>query len=183
MNINFSIFCDGRPIQQSIHWLELRAMLEIPREQEEEIISFNGAKFCPTYMVRNDKVRSEIHRIKECVSEVTLLILEYNRAKDMRAALAEWQDFEHLAYTTFQHGTAEKPCDFIVVIPLACAIQTADYPALWQWAFERSGGLIDKAGKNPSRSVYMPRCSCERPSLFRFVANRAPYLDWRKLGI
>jgi hypothetical protein len=183
----FNDITDNKPKTDSLTWqqlCELTGKPDIRRQKDGRLIS--GANFTieieRTIKDTGEVVRG-IWRDKKCVSEISILKLDYDHAPPMEKGLTAWQAYRHLAYTTFNHNTPEKGNAYRVIIPLAEPIPAADYPALWQWAFEQSGRLIDLKCKDTSRIVYLPSCPPERQEFFQFTKYDGAALDWRLLNL
>jgi hypothetical protein len=93
-------------------------------------------------------------RHSENVISVSCLVLDFDAGVTIEEASQQWGDWFHIVHTTWNH----KPDDprFRLVLPLAHPVRGVDWEGVWLWAFERSGGRIDKAGKSPSNTFAMP---------------------------
>jgi len=169
----FNSITDNRAKELPINWSGLVELLETPKVLTDKSHGqlLTGAAFLARA------------RRKDTVKTSCLLMLDYDHAPPMQEALAAWQSYGHLAYTTWSHGTDEKGHAYRVIVPLAEPIAAADYPALWQWASQQSGGLIDVACKDVSRIMYLPACPDDRRGLFQFVKHEGAALDWRALNL
>jgi replicative DNA helicase len=129
------------------------------------------------------------HRLQANVTELSLLVLDYDHNASFEADLAPWRELRcrFAAYTTHSHRrvTKSNPAAeerFRVVIPLAVPIPAEKFPALWQWAARVSGGKIDAQAQDASRMYYTPAItSSEAP--YEFHIEDGDFLDWRMLDL
>lgn len=123
----------------------------------------------------------ENKRAKSTAIESSLLILDYDHVD--KIDLSVWQNMgiSFAAYTTFSHATNDKPCAYRVIIPLLNPIPADKYALLYQWAIEKSNGLIDPACKDVSRMQYLPACPKERLKDFKPFSNVGALLDWQSV--
>ncbi|MCP4702550.1 MAG: hypothetical protein GY862_37680 [Gammaproteobacteria bacterium] len=162
---------DTTPKPRSYTWARLCDILSTPKiRHKKDGLLISGATFTG-------------QRSNAAVDSVSMLSLDYDHAANMEHALEVWRGFQFAAYTSFSHGTPEKPCAFRVIIPLAEPIPNDQYPALWAWADEISGGAIDPICKDLSRAMYLPACPPDRRHLFRFVQGEGRALDWKSLNL
>lgn len=103
------------------------------------------------------------------VTHVSCLVLDYDDGTAIREATTTWSSWFHLVYTTWSH-TPTSP-RFRLVLPLAFAVASEDWPSVWSWAEEHAHFSIDPAMKSPAatyalpavRSLEWPREAFSRP--------------------
>jgi len=88
------------------------------------------------------------------VVSVSCLVLDFDAGVAIEEASQDWNSWFHILHTTWNHEP-EQP-RFRLILPLAHPVRGADWEGIWHWAFERSGGRIDKAGKSPSNTFALP---------------------------
>lgn len=171
--MKFSIFecvTDNLAKEETQEWHDLVQLFSKPdirNDKDGKLIS--GAIFT------NNK------RSKENAIESSLLILDFDHVETIDLSVWHNLSISFAYYTTFNHGTKDKPCAYRVVIPLKTPIPAASYPLLYQWATNITNGAIDKACKDISRIQYLPACPQERKHLFRHSANTGSFLDWQSV--
>ncbi len=169
---------DAKPRESRESWSQLTKRLsafKVRAEKDGQL--FSPAKFSPK------------HRTKENVTELSLLVLDYDHDVTVSQAFETWQrqGVRFLLYTTHSHQrrTKDHPkaedC-FRVVIALAEPIPASEYPGLWEWANSISGGKLDPSCKDSSRMFYLPaKASKDAPSEARSFDGAL--LDWRKIEL
>ena len=142
----------------------------------------DGALFSPA-------IFNPPRRKKENVTEVSLLVLDYDHAADFDRDTAIWrgQNLTFAAYTTHSsyRETESNPNAeerFRVILPLAEPIPKNKFPALWRWAERISDGKIDASAKDSSRMFYTPAIASV-DARYRFDFHDGDLLDWRKLDL
>lgn len=136
---------------------------------------FSPAKFSPA------------RRAKENVTELSLLVLDYDHNARISAATESWRrrGVRFLLYTTHSHQSVteghEHPEDcFRIVIPLSAPIPANEFPRLWEWASQVADGKLDPACKDTSRMYYLPAKS-SKDAPFEFHEVEGALLDWRMI--
>jgi replicative DNA helicase len=120
------------------------------------------------------------HRLLKNVHEVSLLVLDYDHA-NFNDDLLPWRErCAFAAHTTFNHSETDHR--FRVIIPLSVPIPPGEFPRLWKWATQISGGKIDAAASDASRMFYVPVRRSEHAA-YLFEINEGDLLDWRKLDL
>lgn len=129
---------------------------------------------------------SPARRSKENVTELSLLVLDYDHDASISDAVTNWRQFgvRFLLYTTHSHQRVteghKQPEDcFRIVIPLSEPIPASEFPRLWEWASVASSGKLDPACKDASRMYYLPAKVATEP--FEFHDIEGELLDWRKI--
>jgi hypothetical protein len=146
----FSNKRDNRPKLQSITWDGIVERIRNPVVRIEK----DGPAFSPA---RFDPAR----RAKDNVREIWMLVLDYDVGGSWRVDLKPWRDLgiRFAAHTTHSHqrmtSDHTEPADrFRVIIPLLEPISAAEFDKLFEWAYRRSGGKLDRAARDPSRMFY-----------------------------
>lgn len=128
-------------------------------------------------------------RGKKNVTEVSMLVLDYDHHASIDADCAPWRDLEltFAVYTTFSsYQVTESNPDaeerFRVMIPLLEPIPGDKFPLLWQWAAGLSEGKIDEAAKDSSRIFYTP-AKCAPEARYECFVHNGELLDWRALEL
>ncbi len=177
----YSIFnrkADAKPKESCGTWPQFIKRFSLPKIQVEKDGSlFSPAKFKPA------------HRLKENVTELSLLVLDYDHGITIDEALMMWQPLQVklLLYTTHSHQriTDDHPQAedrFRIIIPLKEPIPADEYPGLFQWATIVSAGKCDASCKDASRMHYFPaKASKNAPFEFRHLAGEL--LDWRAIAL
>lgn len=168
---------DNQPKLRQVSWKEFIDFCEQPKIRASK----NGAAFSP--------VTFNGTRSKENVESVSMLVLDYDREADWLLDLDVWKNLNltFAAYTTHSnlritkdHPNAQPR--FRVVIPLSEPIPKRLYAALWQWAFERTKGKIDRAARDESRLHYLPaKANADAP--YDSFTHDGILLDWQKLEL
>jgi replicative DNA helicase len=181
MTFRISLFDNKRdvtpkPAQRT--WSEICDHVQRPIVRRNK----DGALFSPASF---DPAR----RLKENVTELSLLILDYDHAADFDRDTAVWRDvgLRLAAYTTHSgYRRTENNPDaeerFRLIIPLADPIPASEFPKLWQWAATVSGGKVDASAKDASRMFYTPAIA-EEGARYRFDVHDGQPLDWRALQL
>lgn len=181
MSFNLSLFnskTDTLPKEAQRTWTQMCARLEHPVEREaKDGTLFSPAVFRPAY------------RLKENVTELSLLILDYDHHASFEADLTVWRELGccFAAYTTHSHRRATKSNPqaderFRVVVPLAAPIPAERFPALWKWAARISGGKIDAQAQDSSRMYYTPAIASSNAP-YQFHIEEGDLLDWCVLDL
>lgn len=116
------------------------------------------------------------------VEAVTCLVLDYDDGTLPDEALAPWADWPTMLYSTWNH-TDEHP-RLRVVLVLDEPVPAHAWPRAWRWAWERSGGHIDPACKDPSRLYVLPAVKHRNAPYVRDVRDPGGALlrvDWERL--
>ena len=179
-NYGISLFnnkSDNQPKLRQVSWKEFIEFCGQPKiRASKDGAAFSPAKFNGT-------------RSKENVESVSMLVLDYDREANWLSNLDVWKNLNltFAAYTTHSHLRITKDHPnaqprFRVVIPLSESIPKRLYAALWQWAFERTKGKIDRAARDESRLHYLPvKANADAP--YDFFINNGVLLDWQKLEL
>jgi hypothetical protein len=172
--VRISLFdrkADASPRQVERTWPEIcRKIPRPPIRDEKDGPLWSPATFDPP------------HRLLKNVVELSYLVLDYDEFADFERDLRPWRNrgCALAAHTTFSHS--ENLHRFRVIIPLADPIPAADFPRLWNWASQLSGGKIDAAASDASRMFYVPgRRSEDAPYLFEICEG--DFLDWQALDL
>lgn len=161
---------DNKPKSQQMSWEEFVARFSRPSIRQCK----DGELFSPAAFIGT--------RAKGNVTEACMLVLDYDHESDFKRNLQVWRErgYTFVACTTYSHSETEHR--FRVVIPLAVPIPADRFPFLWNWAFDLSGGKIDRAASDISRMFYTPAvASKDADWLFESVAGSL--LDWRTLDL
>lgn len=119
-------------------------------------------------------------RLLKHVREVSMLFLDYDLDAEFERDLQPWRPYTFVAHTTFSHTPEHQR--FRVIVLLKEPIPADQFPGLWKYASQVSGGKIDAAASDASRMYYVPgRQSETAPYLFE--VNEGQPLDWRKLDL
>lgn len=158
----------AKPVECS--WQELTDLLSSPdiRDLKDGAL-FSGAQF--------DNNR----RGKANAKDTSVLLLDFDH--DETIVLNKWDNLNvaYFYYTSFSHGTPEKPCAYRVVIPLLKPIPASSYQFLFEWVKDYSPS-IDAKCKDISRIMYLPSCPVERHELFRCGGETSRgFLNWETL--
>ncbi|MGH9839694.1 MAG: YfjI family protein [Blastocatellia bacterium] len=126
-------------------------------------------------------------RAKENARELSLLVLDFDSGLEIEDGLRPWRALGlRCAYhTTHSHlrVTPDHPDAqprYRVVIPLADPIPASEFPALWRWAAEQSGGEIDRVCRDVSRIYYAP-AKASKDAHYEWGDFDGALLDWRAL--
>lgn len=168
---------DNQPKLQQKSWKEFIELCKEPKIR----VNKDGAAFSPVTF--NGK------RAKNNVESISMLVLDYDREADWESDLDVWRNLNltFAAYTTHSHlqTTKDHPNAeqrFRIVIPLIEAIPKQLYPALWQWAYQRTKGKIDCAARDESRLYYLPtKASVDAP--YEYYIHDGDLLDWQKFAL
>jgi len=108
------------------------------------------------------------------VEHLSCLVLDYDSGVPLDDALEAWSRWFHLVHTTWSH-TPEQP-KYRVILPLAAPVRAEDWPNFWQWAFARTGGVVDSAPKSAGSTFALP--AIPRPQwVHRSFKVSGPLLD------
>ena len=99
--------------------------------------------------------------LQEAVVTVSALVLDYDDGTEPTDAIAPWEAYDFVIYTTHSHMRATKKdptpkAKFRIVLPLAEPLAPAAFRALWAWAATRAVGKIDPSCKDLFRRYYWP---------------------------
>lgn len=172
-NFNISLFnnkLDNTAKPQSLDWQALSKLLTTPdirNDKDGRLIS--GATF------------TDNRRNKKNAIESSLLNLDFDHVETIDLLWLNQLAISYAFYTTFSHGTKEKPCAYRVIIPLNKPIPADKYPFLFKWALDITQGKIDPACKDISRMQYLPACPNDRKHLFQHGSNIGTLLDWQNV--
>lgn len=168
---------DSKPKQELLTWQKLVERLKLPVVRKAK----DGKMFSPAKL---NGTRGNGH-----VESIALLVLDYDHDGDFARDVAVWHELglRAVAHTTHGHlrKTETNPnADprFRVIIALSEPISPANFPALWQWACEKSGGRIDPAPKAVSNAFYLPAVA-SKDAPFEFEEIPGALLDWRTLDL
>jgi putative DNA primase/helicase len=161
---------DNEPKPQQMSWEEFVARFSRPSIRQYK----DGELFSPAIFNGT--------RAKENVTEACMLVLDYDHDADIKHELQMWRErgYTFIAYTTYRHS--EKEHRFRVVIPLASPIPADQFPLLWKWALDSSGGKIDRAASDVSRMFYTPAVA-SKDAAWLFESITGSLLDWRTLDL
>ena len=159
-------------------WQQLCSNFQKPQIRiEKDGLLFSPAKFEPAY------------RKKENVIEVSILVLDIDHNAELEmlktqisvldSAFAVYSTHSHLRLTTTNPNAEPR---FRVCLPLACPIPAKDFPALWQYAKQKTGLPMDESAKDASRMFYTPAIA-EKDAPYIFHIKDGVFLDWRKLPL
>lgn len=169
---------DATPKPTARTWGEICERVRRPIVRADK----DGALFSPA-------VFNPSRRKKENVTEVSLLVLDYDHAADFDRDTATWRNLKltFAAYTTHSsyRETESNPKAeerFRVILPLAEPIMAGKFPALWQWAARTSGGKVDTSAKDASRMFYTP-ATASNDARYRSEIYDGALLDWRALNL
>ncbi len=104
---------------------------------------------CPLWaphVIRQGGRRCAAHTL-----EVTALVLDYDDGVDVRTALARWEPYRAVAYTTWSHTPDAPRCR--LVLPLKSPVTGSVWSAVYR--AQRDAGS-DGACCDPSRAYYVP---------------------------
>jgi hypothetical protein len=169
---------DTQPREVQRTWAQMCARFRRPvvREAKDGTL-FSPAVFRPAY------------RLQENVTEVSLLVLDYDHQASFEDDSRVWGSLRccFAAYTTHSHRriTKSNPAAeerLRVVVPLVMSIPAERFPALWKWAAHISGGKIDAQAQDSSRMYYTPAiASLGAP--YQYHEQEGDLLDWRALDL
>ncbi|MDQ3012459.1 MAG: YfjI family protein, partial [Acidobacteriota bacterium] len=169
---------DAAPKPAERTWAQICARIEQPLVRAEK----DGALFSPASF---DPAR----RKKENVTEVSLLVLDYDHDASLDRDTTVWRErgLTFAAYTTHssRRQTDSNPDAeerFRVIVPLSEPIPAAEFPKLWQWAAKASGGKVDASAKDASRMFYTPAIA-EAGAQYRFDVHDGALLNWRAINL
>jgi replicative DNA helicase len=166
----FNHKADNVPRAVERAWSDItRKMQRPPIRSEKDGPLYSPATFDPA------------HRLLKNVREVSMLVLDYDHNANFNDDLQPWRErCAFAAHTTFSHSESEHR--FRVVIPLAEPIPNKEFPRLWKWAAQVSGGKIDAAASDASRMYYVPVRASERAPYLSEIHEGDP-LNWRELDL
>ncbi|MGI8787095.1 MAG: hypothetical protein ACR2HG_04945 [Pyrinomonadaceae bacterium] len=175
-----SLFNNKKDNQPEFHQKSWKEFIELCKEPEIRAIK-DGAAFSPATFNGT--------RSKENVESVSMLVLDYDREADWESDLDVWKNLNltFAAYTTHSHLqiTRDHPNAeqrFRIVIPLIDSIPKQLYPALWQWAYQKTKNKIDCAARDESRLYYLPaKASADAP--YDYYIHDGDLLDWQKFAL
>ena len=178
---NISLFkhkCDCLPKIAERSWQQLCSNFQKPQIRiEKDGLLFSPAVFEPAY------------RLKENIRDVSLLVLDIDHNAELEtlktnlaalnSAYAIYSTHSHLRLTITNPHSEPR---FRVCLPLVCPIPAADFPALWQYAKQKTGLPMDESAKDASRMFYTPAIA-EPDAPYVFYIQDGAFLDWRKLPL
>lgn len=142
----------------------------------------DGPLFCPAIFDPPRRKKANVQQISE-------LVLDFDHGADFDRDLAVWRErgLAFAAYTTHSsyRETESNPNAeerFRVIIPLLEPIPASEFPKLWRWAADLSGGKVDPQAKDASRMFYTPAIAVEG-ALYRHEIHNGHLLDWRALDL
>ena len=181
MSFTLSLFkskTDTHPNEVQRTWAQMCGRLERPVVREAK----DGALFSPA-------VFHPAYRLQENVTELSLLVLDYDHHASFDDDLTAWRAVGccFAAYTTHSHRRVTKSNPeaeerFRIVVPLAAPIPAETFPPLWQWASRISDGKIDSQAQDTSRMYYTPAIA-SLDALYQFAIVEGETLDWRTLAL
>ncbi len=129
-------------------------------------------------------------RLKENVREISILSLDIDHdAPELSVLKTQLNALgaSYFIYSTHSHlrKTDKNPNAeprFRAAIPLACPIPAKDFPALWQYAKNKTGLPLDESAKDASRMFYTPVIATH-DAPFVFDEKQGEFLDWEKLPL
>jgi hypothetical protein len=119
-------------------------------------------------------------RLLKNVREVSMLVTDHDHDANFEQDLRPFRPYTFAAHSTWNHSEAEQR--FRVIIPLKEPIPASEFPQLWKWASQLSGGKIDPAASDASRMFYVPVRKSETAS-YLFKVNQGEFLDWKSLDL
>ena len=181
MSFRLSLFnskTDTLPKEAQRTWAQMCERFEHPIVREAK----DGALFSPALF-------QPAHRLQKNVTELSLLVLDYDHQASLEDDLAKWRVLGccFAAYTTHSHRqvTESNPLAeerFRVVVPLVMPIPVEKFPALWQWAAHLSDGKIDSQAQDASRMYYRPAVASSDAPYESVIVDGEP-LDWQALDL
>lgn len=124
--------------------------------------------------------REGARRGSEGVIHLSCLVLDYDGGTRIEQASAAWSDWLHVVHSTWSFTESEHK--FRVILPLAHAVAPVDWEAVWCWAEERAGGLVDPSGRGVASTFAIPTVGALGWPR-RCIANRGPLVDPLGLGL
>ena len=88
------------------------------------------------------------------VESLSCLVLDYDDGTRVADASARWESFFHIVHTTWSHTDAHPKLR--LTLPLVQPVRGADWGAVWAWAEQRTGQVIDPAMKGPGATYALP---------------------------
>jgi hypothetical protein len=130
------------------------------------------------------------YRLLKNVRELSILSLDIDHdAPDLGTLKAQLDVLEasYFIYSTHSHlrQTDTNPkaeARFRVAIPLARPIPAKDFPALWQYAKQKTGLPLDEGAKDASRMYYTPVIAAHTAP-FVFDEKEGEFLNWENLPL
>jgi hypothetical protein len=136
-------------------------------------LSADLGRFRPHHGSKDERLRvaplwspvklKEPRRLSSAVVEVSCLVLDYDDAAALTVpqALARWEGFERLGYTTWSHSEAAPRCR--VVLPLQRPVPGHWWADLYRALLEDQGQGADPQCIDPSRAYYLPAVGAGGP--------------------
>jgi hypothetical protein len=93
-------------------------------------------------------------RLNVNVSEVSALVLDYDDGLDVDGAVARWEGYEAMGYTTWSHSPDAPRCR--VVLPLARPIPGVWWSLIYRQILDGQGIEADRKCLDASRAFYLP---------------------------
>lgn len=174
----FDCVKDNAPKPQLRTWDQLLERIASPLVRAEK----DGPLFSPA-------IFDPPKRGKKNVTEVSMLVLDYDHHANIEDDCAPWIDLE-LTFAVYSTHSSYQVTDsnpdaeerFRVMIPLLEPIPGDKFPLLWQWAAGLAEGKIDKSAKDSSRIFYTP-AKCAPDAEYRCFVHQGELLDWRGLNL
>jgi uncharacterized protein DUF927/Cch-like protein len=165
-----------KPVERT--WEEICARIAKPQVRADK----DGPLFSPA-------VFEPLQRKKENVRYISELVLDYDHRADFDQDLDVWRGLG-LAFAAYTTHSSYRETDsnpdgeerFRVIVPLLEPIPGAEFPKLWRWAAERTGGKVDPQAKDASRMFYTPAIA-EEGARYRYDINNGVMLDWRGVDL
>lgn len=173
--MKFSIFNNKQDRYAKVFdldWHELTDQFQVPDIRDSK----DGQLICAA--IFNNNLRSKNNAI-----ESSLLILDYDHDTFINLDIWNALNVSYAFYTTYSHGTIDKPCAYRVILPLTKPIPAKQYQFLYEWACDYSQG-IDTQCKDVSRFMYLPACPPDKVDNFKSgcVTDKS-FLEWETLII
>ena len=108
------------------------------------------------------------------VLHLSCLVLDFDSGLAVDEALLPWENYFHIVHSTWSY-TPERP-KYRLVLPLAAPVAAPDWPAVYAWALERSGGQADASKKGAGTTFALPAVpDVDRPRVA--FSRPGPLLD------
>jgi hypothetical protein len=158
---------DAKPKPKSGPWKQFLSQLTEPAIRADK----NGPGFMPA-------IFGKPHRCNENVTALTALVLDLDGthapvSRDaFEVALA---GYTYFAYTTFNHAPGAER--WRIILPLQRNATVEEHRAMFKWAGDKLGGMMDAACKDASRLYYLPACPAERREHYQWTVSRGQPLN------
>jgi hypothetical protein len=176
-------------------WGEIAAMLSAPHasalSQKSNLPLFSPWVYKeatdPTVVAGTDnngklyKLSSNTHvrRIRQNLVEMTMIVLDYDGDRPLDQLRKLFDKWEHVGYTTFNHGVEGKDKVRIVLL-LATSIQVQEFEQLNEVIKAWAVGLgADSSTADIGRMFILPAVREEHRSFAHSWHNEGALLDWR----